>query len=228
MGWLLLLASVSIASADVLIKQQVKTPAFMMMPAKTELSEMWLGDGVMATHSKENSFILNAKAKTMVMINHEDKSYIETTLPPDMSKLMPAEAAQAMSAMMQNMKVTVERAGAKRKVAGIDTVSYNVTMNMMGMPMVSTYWVAESGLPFDWKQYQELNSNLAQVSMKGGEAITKEMAKMQGFPLATEVKVMGMNVVTETTEIQTDAKPKADTYKAPEDYVKKDRLVDAQ
>lgn len=227
-GCLVLAATGSGAWADVLIQQQSKTPAFMMMPASTESSELWLGDGVMATHNPDTSVIIDTKAKRMIMLNHDAKSYIETGLPPDMSKLMPPEAAQAMSAMMANMQVSVERAGASRKVASLDTVSYNITMNMMGMPMVSTYWVAEKGLPFDWKKYQDLSAQMAQVSMKGSEAMVKEMAKIQGFPLATEVKVMGINVVTETTKIQTDAAPKADTYRVPAGYKKMDHLVPAQ
>lgn len=224
-GCLVWTAAVMGARADVLISQQTKTPAFMMVPAKTEVSEWWLGEGVMATHSPDTSVILDTKAKRMLMLNHDEKSYIETGLPPDLAKLMPPETAQAMSAMMAKMQVSVERAGTTRKVAGLETVAYNVTINMMGMPMVSTYWVAEKGLPFDWKKYQDLNAQLAQISMKGSEAMMKEMAKIQGFPLATEVKIMGMNVVTETTGIQTDATPKADTYQVPAGYKKVEHLI---
>lgn len=222
---LALLAGAWMAHADILIKQEVRTPAFMMQPAKTESSELWLGDGVMAQRGKESSVIINKKNNTMAMINHVDKSYVETSLPPDMSKLMPPEAAQAMSMMMQNMKVSVERTGSKKTVAGIDAVSYRVTMNMMGMPMVSTYWVAEEGLPFDWEKYQDLTSQFAQISMNGTEAMVKEFSKIQGFPLATEASVMGMTVVTETTAIDTTATSEADTYSVPAGYKKNYRLM---
>lgn len=218
----ILLSSLMI-QADVCIKQKTSAPGMMGKPATDETIEQWLGEGKMAMIGGQNGFVVDIVAKKMLMINNTEKTYIETTLPVDMSKLMPKEAAPMMEQMMKGMTVTVEKIGATKKVAGFDTVSYKVTMTMMGMQMPMTMWVA-TDLPFDWKKYYEVYSQMTQIMMKGGEQLMKEMTKIQGYPLATEMEVMGMKVTSETLSIEANATPPAGTYAVPAGYKKTETM----
>lgn len=209
--------------ADVCIKQKTEAPAMMGQPAKSETVQQWLGDGKMATVGGAQGVVIDLTAKKMLMIDNTAKTYVEASIPVDFGKLLPPEAAPMVEQMMKSMTVTVEKLGATKKVAGIDTVSYKVTMNMMGMQMPMTMWVAEK-LPFDWKKYQEVYGQMMQIMMKGGEQVMKEMAKIQGYPLATEMEVMGMKTTSETLEILANATAPAGTYAAPAGYKKVDKV----
>jgi len=217
----IVLISTLMINADVCIKQKINTPAMMGKAASSDIVQQWLGDGKMAMVGGQNGFVVDIVAKKMLMINNTDKTYVETSIPVDFSKLLPPEAAPMMEQMMKGMTVSVEKIGDTRKVAGIDTVSYKMTMGMMGMQIPMTMWVAEK-LPFDWKKYQGVYNQMMQIMMKGGEHLAQEMAKIQGYPLASEMDMMGMKTTTETIEIITNATPPAGTYAAPAGYTKTD------
>jgi hypothetical protein len=219
---LVLLFSLMI-QADICIKQKTNTPAMMGQPAKAETVEQWLGDGKMAMVGGPTGFVVDLVAKKILIIDNNEKTYVETSLPLDFGKLLPKEIAPMMEQVMSGMTVSVEKVGTAKKVAGFDTVSYKVTMNMMGMAIPMTMWVAEK-LPFDWKKYYELYSQMTQIMMRGGEQLVKEMAKIQGYPLATEVDVMGMKSTTETISIDVNATAAAGTYSVPAGYKKTETL----
>lgn len=213
----------SMIQADVCIKQKTDIPSIMGQPAKTEVVQQWFGEGKMATVGGQNGFVVDMVAKKMLMINNANKTYVETSLPVDMSKLMPPEMAPMMEQMMKGMTATVEKTGTTRKVAGIDTVSYKVTMGMMGMQIPMTMWVAEK-MPFDWKKYQDLYTEMMRITMRGSEQMMKEMAKIGGYPLATETEMMGAKTTMETTEVIADATPPAGTYSVPAGYKKVEHM----
>ena len=93
---LAVLISFAFLRADVYIKQETKTSAFMGKPAKDIVQETWLGNNKMAMISADNGFVLNLDKNEMYMVNHKTKSYIVATLPLDFSKLMPEQMGQMM------------------------------------------------------------------------------------------------------------------------------------
>lgn len=216
--------SAAMIHADVCIKQRTDIPAMMGQQARSEVQQQWFGNGKMATVGGQNGFVIDMTAKKMLMIFNNDKTYLETTLPIEMSKLLPPEAAPMIEQMMKGMTATVEKTGATKKVAGVDTVSYKVTMSMMGMQIPMTMWVAEK-MPFDWKKYQEIYTEMMRITMRGSEQMMKEMAKIGGYPLATETEVMGMKTTMETIEIIADTTPPAGVYSVPAGYKKVEHMV---
>lgn len=210
--------------ADVLITQETVTPEIMGQPGSTDIMETWLGKGIIATLGKDSGVIIDMNSKKAIIINHASKSYVETDIPIDFSKLVSEEMAPMMEQMMQGMTVTVNKGSERKKVAGIDTESYLINMTMMGMPMNSTYWVAKKGLPFSWDDYRDIYMQMTQIQMRGGDTMIKELSKIDGFPLAMEIDFMGNMITTNTLEIKKDAKAPAGTYSAPEGYTKNDRL----
>jgi CRISPR/Cas system CMR subunit Cmr6 (Cas7 group RAMP superfamily) len=208
--------------ADVYIKQKTSMGAMMGQPPKEVIQEHWLGKNKMAMISLENSMILDMEAKKLYMVIHGSKSYIETGLPLDMIKLMPEQAAQMMKGMMEGMTIDVQPNGQTKKVGNWNASGYDVKITVMGMEMKMTFW-ASKDVPFDWKKYSDLYSELYKAQFRMGEKFIKEFKKVQGFPVATEMDLMGMKI-TSTTEEISEKKPDAATYSVPAGYTKKDKL----
>lgn len=113
---LVLIAALSL-SADVYVKQKTHTDSMMGQPARDDIMEQWIGDNAnaFATVSPDQSFIVDLKKNLLYMVNHKSKTYVETTLPLDLSKLLPPEYA-AMVGMIK-MTATVSPTTRQRKSA---------------------------------------------------------------------------------------------------------------
>jgi hypothetical protein len=214
--------SVVFLNADVYIKQQVNVGAFMGQPAKETFQEHWLGKNKMVMISQDNTMILDLEAKKFYMANHGNKSYIETDLPLDLTQLMPEQMAQMMKGMMEGMTISIQPNGQTKQVANWNTSGYDVKITIMGMEMKMTFW-ASRDVPFDWKKYSDLYSEIYKAQFRMGEKFMEEFKKVQGFPVETEMDVMGMKATTTTVEISQKS-PGPDTYSVPAGYTKKDKL----
>jgi len=204
--------------ADVYIKQIQKTGAFMGQQAKEVTNEIWLGNNKMATNSPEMSMVMDVAGKKIFLISHANKTYVETDLPLDMTKLMPAQLA----GMMKGMTVTIQPNGQTKKVGNWNAKGFDFNMTMMGMNMKMTMW-ASKDVPFDWKKYSDMSGELYKAIFKGGESFIKEFEKMDGYPVASEMSMIGANVEMTTVEIS-EKSPGAGVYSVPAGYTKTDKL----
>jgi predicted SpoU family rRNA methylase len=218
----LVLLSAAFLSADVYIKQQTKTGAFMGQPAKDIVQEQWFGNNRIATVTQENSFIINLADKKFYMINHKTKTYVEASLPLDMAKLMPEQMAGMMKSMMDGMTVSVQPNGQSKKIGNWNTKGYDVNMTMMGMNMKMIFW-ASTDVPFDWKKVAAPSGELYKVQMRLGEKFIEEFKKIEGYPVASDMEMMGIKVSMITTEIS-EKTPPASVYTVPAGYTKKDKF----
>jgi len=206
--------------ADVYIKQLTKTGAFMGQEAKEVVNEIWLGNNKMATVSPDMSMIMDIAGKKIFLITHANKSYVETDLPLDMSKLLPPQ----MAAMMDGMTLSVQPNGQTKKVGNWNTKGYDFTISVMGMNMKMTMW-ASKDVPFDWKKYSDMSGELYKAMLKGGESFMKEFEKIDGYPVASEMNMMGMGLNVEMTTVEISEKsPGAGVYSVPAGYNKTDKM----
>ena len=218
---------------DVYIQQKAHTDAFSMMgremPVKDEVNHLWIDKNKMAVLGTEQSIILNLDDNLMYMILHQDKSYVEMTLPLDLSLYFPAQIQQ----MMGNVTVDVSLSGEEAKIGEWDCQGYDVTINIMMMTMKQKVWACKD-VPFDWKGYTErMLPQLTQAMFRFGGDSIKEFEKIEGFQIKTEITMdmMGseMKSWTEVVEISEKSAPTG-TYLVPEGYAKKDKftLMDMQ
>lgn len=220
--------------ADVYIKTKTHTDAVEMaghkQPAKDDFSEQWIGKNKLAMLMKQMSTVIDLDANKIFIIMHASKNYIESTLPLDMSKLMPAQMAQMMS--MMKMKVSVNPNGQTKKIQNWNCEGYDLIMELTGMmPMNMNFKVwATTDVPFDWKTFQEkMYPTIMKQAMRMpfGEEAIKEFQKIKGYQVATEMSmsVMGQNikVTTAVQEITEKAAP-AGIYAPPAGYTKTDKL----
>jgi len=226
----LLMAVVSFAGADVYVKSNVHTDPMSMMgqnqPAQDSVQEQWIGNNQFATLSQKTSTVLDLGKNVLYIINHGNKTYVEAPLPLDLSSILPAEMAAMMQGMMK-MTVTVAPTGNKKAVGQWNCDEYDVTMNMMMMPMKMKVY-ATAQVPADLKNFMEkASATLLKATMMLDEAAVKEMAKIKGFQIATEttIEMMGAKVRNTSEVVEISQKtPPAGTYSVPAGYTKQAKI----
>ena len=223
----LVLAVAVLLTADVYIKTNVHTDAFAMMgqnqPAKDEIMEQWFGNNQLANITGDKIMIMDMNKNVMLIVNPKEKSYVETTLPLDMSKLVPKEAAPMLSMMKVTVKVTPN--GQTKKINQWNCNGYDVDMNMMMMQMKMKAW-ATTEVSFDWKAFAKMYANISKMQFMDDASIA-ELMKINGYQVASEMSmnVMGANmkVTSQVVEIAQKTAP-AGIYSVPAGFTKKDSL----
>jgi hypothetical protein len=225
---ILALAALSL-SADIYVKSKSHTDAMSIMgqntPAKDDVSEQWISDYALAQSSAAQGFIIDLKKNTMTFLNHGKKTYVETTLPLDMAKILPPQMA-AMAGMM-TMTATVTPGQDKKKIGNWNCSLYDMNMSVMGMAMPMKIW-ASTDVPFDTAKYASLFANLLKGQMRLDDASVKEFQKIRGFQIASEMnaEIMGAKMHTSSEVLEIAVKPApANAYSVPKGYVKKDTLA---
>ena len=222
---LLLILAAPAFAADVHVTVKTHTDPMTVMgqatPARDDVQELWISSSKMAMVTKERASVVDLDKNMMYIVNHGDKSYVETALPVDFAKLLPPEAA-SMAAMMQ-MKVTVTPGAETKKIGAWDCTSYDATMNMMGMTLKMKIW-ATTQVPFDLAAFTaKMLPAVMQSQMAMDVASVKEFAKIKGYQIATETTgdVMGakMRTTTEVVDIVQKAAP-AGLHEPPAGYTR--------
>lgn len=218
------------ATADVYIKQKIHTDAVTMMgqtqPATDEVSEMWMGKNKMAMHMGAQMFVIDLDKNVAVMINNEQKTFVEMEIPVDFSKYIPDEMAQ-MAQMMLSTTVTVQPAGETMTINNWKCTGYDVNIDMMMFKIKTRIW-ASKDVPFDWKTFMDkMFFEMSKVTMRLNDQSILEMSKIDGFWIKSEttMNMMGTDIgsTQEVVEISEKAAP-AGTYSVPEGYQKQDKF----
>jgi hypothetical protein len=207
-------------SADVYIKQVTRTN--MQGQEKEMVQEQWMSTDKIATISAGNSIILDMGKKKFYMIQHAAKTYVESNLPLDMTELMPEQMASMMKTYMSGMSVSVQPNGQTKQIGNWNAKGYDFTITAMGMPIKMIMW-ASSDVPFDWKKYQPLSAEVFKATMRMGEQFIQELEKLEGYPIATDMEMMGVKVEMKVEEISQKT-PSTNVYAVPAGYTKKARL----
>jgi hypothetical protein len=209
-------------SADIYVKSKTHQDAMNVMgqnqPAKDTFSEQWIGDNLFAMISEEQTIVIDLKKNIGFVINHKAKTYNEMTLPLDMSTLLPPEAAQMAS--MMKITATVAPTNETKKIGQWNCSGYNLTMSMMGMSFAMKIW-ASTDVPFDINAYNTkfLSYTLKSLGPMMDESVVKEMMKIKGFNISSQMDMFGSKVTTEVTEIS-KKNPPAGIFVPPAGYTK--------
>jgi len=226
----LILCVSSVFAADVYVKSSSHSDAVSIagqnQPARDTITEQWIGDGKVATVSPANTLIIDIAKNVMYIINNKAKTYVESKLPLDITKLLPP----AMSGMLQGMKTTatVTATGNKKTFGARSCDEYSVSLNMMMMPLNLKVY-ATTDVPFDYQKYAEkIQSSLLKSQMMGiDDDSVKEFGKIKGFTIAQEMTgdIMGAKIhqITEVLEIANKPAP-AGVYEVPAGYTKQETL----
>jgi hypothetical protein len=227
---LCVLAIASFASADIYVKSKIHTDPMSMMgqnqPAKDSVSEQWIGNDKFAMITDQNVSVIDLSKNVMYIINPKAKTYIEAPLPFDFTSLLPPQMASMMQGMMK-MTVTVNPTGGKKTVGSWACDEYDVTMNMMMMPMKMKVY-ATADVPFDLAAYMsKVYGTMLKSQFRLDDASVSEMMKVKGFWISSEttMEMMGSKIRTTSEVVEISQKtPPAGVYSVPAGYKKQDKL----
>ena len=146
-----------------------------------------------------------------------------------MSKLVP----ENLAAYLKNIQYTgtVKEKGEKKQIGkfkcrGYEINSYLVFEGNRENETDSTIWVT-TDVPFDWKQYSKMYTNLRKLS-NFGDKLINELEKIKGFPIITELFFYPKGFSVKSTSeviVISKKKPPAGIYSVPEGYTKKEKLT---
>ena len=219
-----------IAHADIYVKSKFHSDAFSIMgqsqPERNDINEQWIGDDKFAGLTKDTSFIMDLKKNMMYIINHNEKTYVESGIPLDLTKLLPPEIAQMAGAMMK-MTVQVTPNNQTKKIGQWNCAGYDATISMMMMPMKMTVW-ASTDVPIDMNKYTDkIFGNVLKAQMMLDDAAIKEMMKVKGYWIAqeTNIEMMGTKMTSANEVLEISKKtPDPSVYTVPAGYKKTDKL----
>jgi hypothetical protein len=226
----LLLATSASAAEDLYIKTLNHTDAITVgeqnQPASDTFSEQWIGKGEAAIVTPDNTIILNTDKNVIDLIYPKTKVYVEATLPLDFIGLLPPEVAPLMQSM--NLSIAVSPAGKTKILKEKLCREYSVTITSNTTTVIKMKVYATTKIPFDLKNYMEVQSSLFKTQMIGFNASSKkELAKIKGVWMASETtaEVMGATAhsTMEIIEMTRKSAP-AGTYAVPSGYTRKEKL----
>jgi len=220
-------ASLSL-SADIYIKTLSHRDAASFMettiPEQNTVMEQWVSGTKFAMVMEPLTYIVDLDRNSAIFLMPASKTYVETTLPIDMIKLMPAEVGD-MAAMLQ-YTATVKPSGETKKIGAWNCAGYDIAVSMMGSSLSMKIW-ATTDVPFDLTNYEKMLGAVQKAQMFLGEATVKEFEKIKGIQVATEmageINGIQLRVTTETVEISQKDAPRG-IFEVPAGFTKKSML----
>jgi Domain of unknown function (DUF4412) len=188
------------------------------------------------TGKKGSVIIFRTDKQLMWMINPDEKTYSEMTF-DDMQKMMEknAEQMEAMKERMKNMpeeqrKMMEKMMGSSdqplevKKTEETKTVTGHTCTKVLvlrGDEEFMTLWVADDLKEFrplmaDWKSFSE---HMSQMTARFGNGMLDVYKKIDGFPMETEVSIMGQTMTTTVTKVEEHSTPKS-AFEVPEGFTK--------
>ena len=236
-GMLLILFIAVIANAllgtDVYIKQKAHTDAHYRygrnMPTEDYDVELLIGSNRLAVISPGRKIIIDGTQKRMFIINRKNKTYVETTIPLDMSRVLPAWLHEYFGT--RELAGAIEAGKETRDIRQWKCRQYSLKTKQSAKsqyPVESDiqYWYT-SDTPVDLKAISELYANLWRFE-NYSENFIEVLSKQSGFPIASVTILYNQHAKTRSTldvvEIQ-KKKPGPEVYSVPASFSKKEKLT---
>jgi hypothetical protein len=218
--------------SDSCIKEKLHTDSYyysgVVQPAEDSEREIWIGEKKLCTLSNNWKIILDINQNVMFIVNRQDSSYVESSLPFEWSKVV----SQDMVSMLKvfETKGSVKQSGNKKKIGKWECQEYEVNSYIMyqGNKVNETdskIWASREVLS-NIENFPQLmrimrkfanydSSFIDQLSrIEGYQVSLESLFYPKGFSVASNQKVI------EVIEID----PPAGTYEIPAGYSKKESL----
>jgi hypothetical protein len=195
---------------------------------KDGVHDLWVGKDRAAFITPEEIYIYNKELKKVRIAALKQKTYVETVVPLDMSKLLSPETTARLS--QYKIKGTVKRTDETRTILNRKCAAYKIDqwVDVQGQKYSEsqmTVWAYEDMGP-DFAIFDELMDIIRQMTNRD-EAFRKELQKIKGAQLLLEIvqtfQGESTNYRIEVVEIS-EKEPPAGIYEVPEGYTKKETL----
>ncbi len=221
-----LLFAASLASADMMIVENVHTDPTSMMgqnrPAQDKTNTLWIGADRMRTGSDEQLVIVRLDQKKLYLLDPKAKTALFVDLPIDFKKLFPAgmEAMADQMKQMSAMTVTVTPTDKVEKVGKFNAKQVQMkATTAMGLTMDMTFWLTTE-LKFPQQaRYKEMIEGMSEL--QPATAWMKDLMKLEGYAVRSVVAidVMGNKINTKSEVVSAEEKAApVGTYDVPADY----------
>jgi hypothetical protein len=229
---LALLAAVSVATvagADTKIVRKEHSDAYTVMgqnqPARDQTTTTWVAADRMRADQGETSFIVRLDTSSLLVLDHEAKTFSELKLPVDISKMMPPEMAAGMEKMM-TFTATVTPSDETKIIGKWKARRYDVKLSSPMVEMTSVVW-ATKDVGFDIASFTRMGEQILRMQ-PGMDGIADELSKIDGFQVRqenTSKMMMGGNAEVKSSEEVVsveDLPAPAGTYEPPAGYQQRD------
>jgi len=233
---LAVLAAVSVATvagADTKIVKKQHSDAYTVMgqaqPAHDETTTTWLAADRLRSDQGETSFIVRLDTSSLLVLDHEAKTFSEIKLPVDVSSLIPPEMAAGMAKMM-TFTATVTPSDETKVIGKWKTRRFDIKLSSPMLEMTSVVWVTKD-VDFDIASFTSMGEQILRMQ-PGMAGIAEELRKIDGFQVrqdnVTKMTMGGNTEVRSSEEVVSveDVPAPAGTYEPPADYQK--RTLDFQ
>lgn len=215
---------VPVALADLYYESKITGQPGRTEPAtsKTYMAE----NGMRMENPEGTTTIINYKEEAFYEVNAKNNTYTMTKFDDFMKaegaddEKVAAQMDKMMEQMMASMKVT--QTDEKAEINGYKCSK--VLVDMMGT--TSEYWVTKdvkdyAALMGKWEKYKDVFAkNRFLKNMSSGFDMQK---KIDGFPIKTITKMMGMEIVSEVVKVETKSLDSS-VFLPPKDFTKVDEM----
>jgi hypothetical protein len=214
-------------NADVYIKDK-ESIKIGTQPERIAENELWVGKHQATYITPDTIYIYNKKKKKAWVVNRKQKTYVETDLPLDLSKLMSPETLNRSKAV--KVKARVKKLDKTRTILDKKCTAYDIHlwMEYYGKPGAEsrgTVWIYD-GLGKKFHRFLELMDLIRQATNKD-EAARKELNKLNGVQMRMEFKHTRQGkIYTTSSEVLelTEKNPPDTVYNVPAGYTQKETL----
>ena len=226
------LVTAALINADGYIKQKAHTDSYyyggVTQPAEDFDLEIWIGKKKMAHFEQDLAIKIDMEKNRLLVLDKNEKTYVETTLPPDLSQLVQQRLVPRIRQLQY--QGTVTETGKTKTIGKWKCKEYKINSYFLseGTRTNETDAVIRVSLdiPFDLETYQQMNAVLLQ-SRNNSQAFIEELKKIKGFVVESESYFYpkGFSVKSTKTVIEMSKKtPGEFTYSVPTGYTKKENL----
>lgn len=211
---LFLLAAAPVA-ADTLLTIKSHVQGLTMAGSPDGEIRIWVaGDMLRRDDGDATSTILRLDRNKLYVVNHQDKTYSELSLPLDLQKLGASQDVLKTTVQVKPSNETkkIRSWSARRVEVGVS--------NAAGLKLDGTLWVSK-----DVEGYAALNRMAVSMAalQPGGANLARQLEEIGGFPVVqeTDVEMNGSRFKTreELVSVETKAAP-AGLYEPPAGYAK--------
>ncbi|MGD2093130.1 MAG: hypothetical protein PVH61_43615 [Candidatus Aminicenantes bacterium] len=226
------LFTAALINADVYIKQKAHTDSYyyggVTRPGEDFHLEIWIGKKKMAYLEQDLAIKIDMEKNRLLVLDKKEKTYVETTLPPELSQLV----EQRLLPRIQQLQYqgTVTATGKTKTIGKWKCKEYKMNSYFLSQDTrineTDSVILVCSDVPFDLETYQQMNTILLQ-SRNYSQTFIQELKKLKGFMIESESYFYpkGFSVKSTKTLIEMSQKtPGEFTYSVPTGYTKKENL----
>ena len=219
-------------TADVYIKQALHTDGYyyggVNSPEENGVNEVWIGKKKLASLTENRLVIVDAEKKMAFVVNRGAKTYVESPLPLDLSKIVEDNLVPMIQPY--RYKGTVKETGKTKKIGSRECREYEINTYVIYQgdrvnETDTTVW-ASTDVPFDLDIYESLTAT-QHMLRNFGDSLIEELKKIKGITIAANglfyPKGFGVKSTVKVLEMAEKEAP-AGIYSVPEGYTKKEKL----